>query len=84
MGPSSSLAGRSRLLHLLLLMVSDLVGSLVVLALGLLDEVGDRSLEVVDAPAHLVDPRDDVVAHRLETRLHLGQHLLHQLSQLIG
>jgi hypothetical protein len=35
----------------------------------LLDEVADGALEVVDAVAHLVDPPDDRVRHRLEAPL---------------
>jgi hypothetical protein len=77
--PGSSLTDGS-----LLLMLVDLIGGLVVLTLCLLHEVGNRLLQVVNAAAHLVDARDDVVAHVLEARLHLGEHLLDQLGQLVG
>ena len=65
-------------------MLDDLIGSLLVLSLCLLHEVGDRLLEVVNAPAHLIDAPDDVVAHGLEAGLHLGEHLLDQLGKLVG
>ena len=71
------------LLVVLLLLDLDVPGGLVGVGLSLLDQVGDGLLEVVDARAHLVYARDDVVGHRLEPRLHLSQHLLHQLSQLV-
>ena len=77
--PGSSLADGS-----LLLMLADLIGCLLVLALRLLHQVGNRLLQVVNAPAHLIDAVDDVVAHSLEARLHLGEHLLDQLGQLVG
>ena len=64
-------------------MLLDISGGLVRVSLCLLDQVGDGLFEVVDARAHLVDAVDYVVAHRLETSLHLSQHLLHQLSQLV-
>jgi len=76
---NSSLASWS-----LLLVLDHLIGSLVVLALSLLDEVGDGLLQVVNAPAHLIDAPDDVVAHGLEAGLHLGEHILDQLGQLVG
>ena len=41
--------------------------------LRLRDQVAHGFLQVVDALAHLVDARDDGVAHLLEPRLHLGE-----------
>lgn len=60
-----------------LLMLINVPGSLIGVGLRLLHQVGDGPLQVVDARAHLIDARDDVVRHRLEPRLHLSQHLLH-------
>jgi hypothetical protein len=59
-------------------------GGLFRVSLSLLHEVSNRLLKVVNAIAHLVNAANDVVTHGLEASLHLGQHLLYKLSQLVG
>ncbi len=50
---------------------------------GLLHELRDALLEVVNARSHLVDAANDRVAHGLEAALHLLQQLLHEKGQVL-
>jgi hypothetical protein len=78
---ASSLSGRSLLL---LLVLVDLGSCLVALTLSLMDKVGNRLFEVINTVAHLVNAINNVVAHGLETGLHLSEHLLDELGELVG
>jgi hypothetical protein len=68
----------------LLLLLIHLSGSLIAVTLCLLDEVSNGLLQIVNTIAHLINAAYNVVAHGLESALHLGEHLLHKLRELIG
>ena len=56
---------------------------LVGFCLGFLNEFSDGVLQLVNFAAHVVDAADDVFVHLGKAILHLGQHALHQLRQVL-
>ena len=52
--------------------------------LRLLHQFSDRVLQIVDLLTHVVDTRHNIIIHLGEALLHLAQHRLYELSQVLG